>query len=286
MARNEMTFAVGNTTAAKLTPELHDLFVNTVRITGRISVAAGRCAIAVSTARAWMAKGRLEEEGAYHDFVNAVEKAKAEFLLLASKRLNQLALGGRVEMPAWDKNGNPVRDHREDCAAIPGIPCGCPLVLVEKVLLPESRVLMWQIDRCDPQPSAPEDGAQFEQAERSDEERVTRGLANYALVKEALKILSELGADISTIPEGTMGCRARSQRAPAGRRDDRERGETHPRRGWVTARARACERRGRRGRYRARAADRAADRARARATEVRRRLLTVRELFITLADNG
>ena len=201
MARNEMTFAVGNTTAAKLTPELHDLFVNTVHVTGRVSVAAGRCAIAVSTARGWMAKGHLEEEGAYHDFVNAVEKAKAEFLLLASKRLNQFALGGRVEMPAWDKNGNPVRDHREDCAAIPGIPCGCPLVLVEKVLLPESRVLMWQMDRCDPQPSAPEDGAQFEQAERSDEERVTRGLANYALVKEALKILSELGADISTIPE-------------------------------------------------------------------------------------
>jgi hypothetical protein len=71
-----MTFAPGNSTAAKLTQEIHDLFVNTIRITGRISVAAGRCAIGISTARGWMAKGRLEEECPYRDFVNAVEKAK------------------------------------------------------------------------------------------------------------------------------------------------------------------------------------------------------------------
>ena len=70
--------------------------------------------------------------------------------LLASKLLNQLALGGRVEMPAWDKNGNPVRDHRKGCPGNPRTPCGCPLVLVEKVLLPESRILMWQCDRIDP----------------------------------------------------------------------------------------------------------------------------------------
>jgi hypothetical protein len=187
-----MTFAPGNTTAAKLTQEIHDLFVNTIRITGRISVAAGRCAIGISTARGWMAKGRLEEEGPYRDFVNAVEKAKAEFLLLASKQLNRLALGGRVEMPAWDKNGNPVRDHREDCAAIPGILCGCPLVLVEKVLLPESRILMWQCDRIDPEPNGEPPGPP-EPPERSQEAQDVEMLAYYALTKEALQILVDLG---------------------------------------------------------------------------------------------
>ena len=197
MARNEMTFTPGNTTASKLTPELHDLFVNTIRITGRISIASGRCAIGVNTARHWMAKGRLEEEGPYHDFCNAVEKAKAEFLLLASKRLNQLALGGRVEMPAWDKNGNPVRDHRPDCAAIPGVPCGCPLVLVEKVLLPESRILMWQCDRIDPQPHEPEADVPPGPPELSEEDRRAKARAHYELTREALLILESLGQPLS-----------------------------------------------------------------------------------------
>jgi hypothetical protein len=197
MARNEMTFTDGNANATKLTQELHDLFVNTIRITGRVTIAAGRCAIGVNTARRWMARGRLEEQGSYHDFVVAVEKAKAEFLLLASKRLNQLALGGRVEMPAWDKNGNPVRDHREDCAAIPGVPCGCPLVLVEKVLLPESRILMWQCDRIDPQPHEPEADIPPGPPALSEEDRVARARADYSLLREALQILEEIGQPLS-----------------------------------------------------------------------------------------
>ena len=64
-----------------------------------------------------MAKGRAEDQGPYRNFFDDVERAKAEYLLLASKQLSRLALGGRVEMPAWDKDGNPVRNHREDCKA-------------------------------------------------------------------------------------------------------------------------------------------------------------------------
>jgi hypothetical protein len=194
-----MTFAPGNSTAAKLTPELHDLFVNTVRITGRLSVAAGRCAIGVNTARHWLARGRIEQEGAYHGFTEAVEKAKAEYLLLASKRLNQLALGGRVEMPAWDKNGNPVRAHREDCAAVPGTPCGCPLVLVEKVLPPESRILMWQLDRCDPQPNGDPVPDLPERPTLSDEEKLAQTTASYDLLVEAIQILTSLGVPLEQL---------------------------------------------------------------------------------------
>lgn len=196
-----MTFTSGNTVGAKLTDEVHTTFVNVVRMTGRLSIAAGRCAIALSTARHWMQRGRSEEEGVYHDFVDAVEKAKAEFLLLASKQLNRLALGGRVEMPCWDKAGNPIRDHREDCAAVPGVPCGCPLVLCEKVLLPESRILMWQMDRCDPAPNGDPAPEAFGAPALSEEAVMSRALANYALTKQALQIFVDLGADISTLPQ-------------------------------------------------------------------------------------
>lgn len=45
MARNVTTFNIGNRVGLKLTPEVHELFVATIRITGHISIAAGRCGI-------------------------------------------------------------------------------------------------------------------------------------------------------------------------------------------------------------------------------------------------
>ena len=135
-----MAFTPGNTTASKLTPELHDLFgVNTIRITGRISIASGRCAIRVNTARHWIAfKGRLEEEGPYHDFTQCRQKKpKPSFCCSALKRLNQLALGGRTSKcprgiktlataSSRDHPGQTARPYpaSSDVAA--------PLVLVEK----------------------------------------------------------------------------------------------------------------------------------------------------------
>jgi hypothetical protein len=38
MARNVTTFNIGNRVGLKLTPEVHELFVATIRITGRISI--------------------------------------------------------------------------------------------------------------------------------------------------------------------------------------------------------------------------------------------------------
>jgi len=49
-------------------------------------------------------------------FADAVEKARAEYLTLAVSRLNKLAVGGIVPLPAYDKEGNPIRKHASDCA--------------------------------------------------------------------------------------------------------------------------------------------------------------------------
>jgi hypothetical protein len=86
VARNITKFDSGNRIGLKLTLELSSLFVNTIKITGRLSVAAGRCDIAVSTARDWLRKGRLENaEPIYREFATAVTKAHAEFLAINSE---------------------------------------------------------------------------------------------------------------------------------------------------------------------------------------------------------
>ena len=200
MARNLQTFESGNRAGPKLTPELHQQFVQIVAQTGRISVASGKCGLGVSTARHWMARGRQEESGPYREFLDAVERARSDFLLFANRQLNRLATGGLIRMPSFDKAGNPIRDHKPTCGAAPGYPCDCDLVYVEKVLMPNPNVLMWQVDRIDPEPNGDPAPDVPEPPELSDEAQVAQGLAYYALTKEAVQILVDLGVDRATLP--------------------------------------------------------------------------------------
>jgi hypothetical protein len=117
VARNVTTFDVGNRVGSKLTPELHEQFVSLVAQTGRISVASGKCGLGVSTARHWMARGRQEESGPYREFLDAVERARSDFLLFANRNLNRLATGGLIRMPSFDKSGSPIRNHKPECGA-------------------------------------------------------------------------------------------------------------------------------------------------------------------------
>ena len=174
MARNAKSFAVGNSRSLRLTPEISKLFIATISLCGQTTVAAQRCCISNSAAKDWLRKGR--EPGAeklFRDFADGVARAKAEFLLLASRRLNQLAVGGLITLPAYDKTGSPIRRHEPDCAGID--PCQCELVMVEKVLLPNPNVLMWTMDRVDPQPREPEPEVPVSTApELSDAEAVAK----------------------------------------------------------------------------------------------------------------
>lgn len=201
MARNLQTFESGNRAGSKLTPELHAQFVSIVAQCGRISVASGKCGLGTSTAKHWMARGRQEESGIYREFLDAVERARSDFLLFANRNLNRLATGGLIRMPSFDKAGNPIRDHKPDCGAAPGYPCECDLVYCEKVVMPNPNVLMWQVDRLDPAPNGDPAPDLPATPEMSDEARMSRALGNYALTKQALEILVELGADISTMPQ-------------------------------------------------------------------------------------
>ncbi len=196
--KNLTTFDSGNRAGLKLTPELHRQFVTIVAQTGRISVASGKCGLGVSTARHWMSRGRNEESGPYREFLDDVERARSDFLLLANRRLNQMATGGLIRMPAFDKSGSPIRNHREGCDMEPG--CGCELVFIEKVMMPDSRILMWQVDRIDPLPNGDAAGGDVPLAPELDRaEQIAAAAQYFDLFRAGIQTLLELGVPLPQI---------------------------------------------------------------------------------------
>jgi len=138
---------------------------------------------------------RARPDEIFREFADGVSKARSEFLLLASRRLNQLAVGGLITLPAYDKTGSPIRKHEKDCAAIG--PCQCELVMVEKVLLPNPNVLMWQVDRVDPQPREPEPEAPHSSAaELSTAEQIAEASKYFDLFRAGIQTLLDLGVPL------------------------------------------------------------------------------------------
>lgn len=182
MARNEKSFADGNTRALRLTEELRDLFVATMRMTGRTTICAQRCGISNTTAKDWIRRGRAEDaDEIFRDFTAAVDKARSEFLLTAAGRLKQLALGGLIELPCYDRANNLVRDKDGN------------MIFSEKFFPPDVRALTFILDRCDPQSRENEADAPEGPALISDEDRRAQARAHYELTREALLILESLG---------------------------------------------------------------------------------------------
>ena len=139
-----------------------------------------------------MARGRNEESGIYREFLDAVDRARSDFLLLANRRLNQLATGGVVRVPKFDKTGSPIRKHHKDCDGQSG--CGCELEFVEKVLLPNPNVLMWQVDRIDPNPNGePQLPGLPEAPELNSAEQIAEAAKYFEMYKEGVQILIDLG---------------------------------------------------------------------------------------------
>ena len=110
MPRTTTTFESGNKVGLKLTDETRELFLATIRQTGRLSIAAGRCCVGARTVRGWLQKGREENaEEPYKSFADDVERARAEFLAVAARRMGQMAIGGVLNLPKYDKLNQLVR---------------------------------------------------------------------------------------------------------------------------------------------------------------------------------
>jgi hypothetical protein len=187
MARNSQTFEIGNHAARaglKLTPEIHELFVNTVRQTGRLSIACGRCCIGGTTVRNWLRKGRAENaEQIFKDFADDVEKSRAEYLAIAARRMGQLAIGGSLMLPKFDKFNNLIRDEHGE------------IIWEEKYFPPDQRALAHVLDRIDPQPNLEPQLPGLPEAapELTDAEAIAEAAKYFHLYQEGIQILIDLG---------------------------------------------------------------------------------------------
>jgi len=191
-----MPFKPGQGRAPKLTPEVHELFVNTVKQTGRWTAAAGRCALGIATVHAWFAKGRTQRPGQpYRDFLDAATRARADFVTMAAARHHQLAVGGVIKLPAMDKQGNPVRLHTPDCQNQNS--CRCEVVYVDKVVMPSERALEFELDRLDP--IGPVEEPMPEQPGRTRAEIEAEGAQYVDLFYNSVKVLVDLGMPLPQI---------------------------------------------------------------------------------------
>jgi hypothetical protein len=193
MPRSVTSFEIGNSANLKLTDELAELFINTLKATGRISVSAGRCCVGARTVRTWLAKGREENaEEPFKSFADKVERARAEFLAVAAQRMGQLAIGGVLNLPKYDKLNQLVRDENGE------------IEFEERYFPPNVNALAHVLDRIDPEPNLQPPGPDVPELPKpTEDERRRQAIADYELVRQALTILEELGQPLAVSLAGS-----------------------------------------------------------------------------------
>ena len=96
--------------------------------------------------------------------------------------------------------------------------CGCELVFVEKVVMPDSRILMWQIDRIDPLPNGDAAGGDVPMApELTSAEQIAEASKYFDLFRQGIQVLIDLGcppAELLT-PRAQTAIETTSSPAPA-----------------------------------------------------------------------
>jgi len=204
-------FKPGQGRAPKLTPEIHELFVNTVKQTGRWTAAAGRCALGMTTVYAWFAKGRTQRPGQpYRDFWDAATRARADFVTMAAARHHQLAVGGVIKLPAMDKQGNPVRMHTDECKTPNS--CRCEVIYIDKVVMPSERALEFELDRLDP--IGPAEEQMPEQPGQTRAEIEAEGARHIDLFYSSVKVLVDLGVPLPQIAPPAIETTAKKVEEP------------------------------------------------------------------------
>ena len=191
MAHNGQSFAPGNSRALRLTDEIRDLFIATMRMTGRTTICAQRCGISNTTAKDWIRRGRdPDADEIFRDFTAGVDRARSEFLLTAAGRLKQLALGGVLELPCYDKANNLVRDKDGN------------MIFSERFFPPDVRALTFILDRCDPQPREPEPEAPpGSTPELTRAEQMAEATQYLDLFRAGIQTLLDLGVPLPQIAQ-------------------------------------------------------------------------------------
>jgi len=85
----------------KLTQQVTDRFVQALKMSMTIDLAAKYAGITSSTFYNWIERGNREGEGAYFDFMETVNKAIAESALINMAIIQKAAKGGTWQASAW-----------------------------------------------------------------------------------------------------------------------------------------------------------------------------------------
>lgn len=111
-----MTAKNGRTGRPSKLPEVEDKIIDILKTTGCYKdTAAWYAGITPSTLVNWLKKGRDEEEGPYHDFFIAVEKAQAEADAKDLQIIRDAALKGNWQASSWRlERKNPRKWGRKD----------------------------------------------------------------------------------------------------------------------------------------------------------------------------
>ena len=194
VGRNVTTFTAGNKAGLLLTDEIRELFLATLRQTGRLSIAAGRCAIGVRTVGDWLQKGRAENaEEPYKSFADEVAATRADFLAVAARRMSQLAVGGVLNLPKYDKTNQLVRDKKTG-----------EIEWEERFFPPNVNALAHVLDRIDPEPNLSPGPDLPLMPTLTDDARLARATAHFDLIVDALRLMGELGVDITQLMPATI----------------------------------------------------------------------------------
>lgn len=86
---------------SKLTAEREHQICNLIRVGNTVETAAEAAGISGATYFNWMEKGLQEKEGTYHDFREAVERARAESEAMLVGRVTTAAAKGSWRAACW-----------------------------------------------------------------------------------------------------------------------------------------------------------------------------------------
>jgi hypothetical protein len=126
------------------TPETQALILKYFRQTGNLKNSAIRAGMSERSFFRWMGRCQNAQSGPLWRFRQEVERARADRVALLASRHHQMAIGGVIEVPTYDRFGNLVCDQS-----------GKP-VTARKLVMPNLKAIWREMALHDPETYGPQ----------------------------------------------------------------------------------------------------------------------------------
>jgi hypothetical protein len=127
------------------TPEMQALILKNFRQTGNLKNSAIRAGMSERSFFRWMGRCQNAQSGPLWRFWQEFERARADRVALLASRHHQMAIGGVIEMPVFDRFNNLVCDES-----------GKP-VTVRKFVMPNPKAIWRELTLHDPETYGPQE---------------------------------------------------------------------------------------------------------------------------------